>query len=480
MIETSLKFFTITLSTFYVFYKLNNIKLKNKHVFIVLFFSIICGILMLAVRSTFNAFIYVLLFLIISLQLKFLIKKNINFTTLYTLIALSISSIYFFFLSAISTILTYHILNDTLFGFIFSVLICCILQFISIYITFKLKRLKSATADINSLLTSNIGIYISAVLLVFFSATIDINKLFESLTILFTIAFLSILLVIWWRNHITQVYKEKIQIRNSEIYENTIKELEEQVSKYSIDNEKMSKVIHKDNKIIPAMHFALTEILTCTSMEQQKTKSSSLLNQINALTDERKNILTTKNSKELNFPSTNITSTDACLVYLYNKATKSNIFIKFTISLDLKDIISTIINENDFNTLMLDLCENAIIATSYSEKKEILIETTYINNIFSIKIYDTASHFEPNIISSLGIRRATTHLIDGGSGIGLMSSVELIKKHSASFYINELKENNLYSKCVSVEFDKKSEIRIHSDRQRIVKIANSRKDLVLI
>ena len=70
-------------------------------------------------------------------------------------------------------------------------------------------------------------------------------------------------------------------------------------------------------------------------------------------------------------------------------------------------------------------------------------------------IYDSGEYFSKDVLKKLGKKRATTHKKDGGTGIGLMTTFEILKKYNASFSIDETINNPQYTKCVAITFDDK-------------------------
>lgn len=137
------------------------------------------------------------------------------------------------------------------------------------------------------------------------------------------------------------------------------------------------------------------------------------------------------------------------------------------------------ISEDALVTLIADLTENAIIATKESESKNIHLSLDMENNNFCISVFDSGIHFEPYTIENAGKKKASTHLNDGGSGIGLMTTFTFLREYLASFIIDETIENEKYTKKVTVLFDSLNEFRINSQRNEILAIGNARPDIIL-
>lgn len=140
-----------------------------------------------------------------------------------------------------------------------------------------------------------------------------------------------------------------------------------------------------------------------------------------------------------------------------------------SIACDVKEAVNDLISENDLNTLILDLGENALIAVQKSEIRNVLIVFGSENESFTVSIYDSGLPFEQQVIENLGKRRITTHRKTCGSGIGLMTTAQLLKKHKASLMIDESIDNESYVKKVSVIFDGLNQLRVITQTNKITR-----------
>ena len=152
-----------------------------------------------------------------------------------------------------------------------------------------------------------------------------------------------------------------------------------------------------------------------------------------------------------------------------NRALKDNIFFDLSVTSDIRSYANAVISENDLNTLILDLGENALIAVRETKKRNVLVVLGTECENFVMSIYDSGLMFEQKVIENLGKRRITTHKETGGSGIGLMTTFELLRKYKASFDIDETVVSENYVKKVSVIFDGLSQCRITAESNKIVR-----------
>ena len=53
----------------------------------------------------------------------------------------------------------------------------------------------------------------------------------------------------------------------------------------------------------------------------------------------------------------------------------------------------------------------------------------------------------------MGRKKITTHKDSGGSGIGLYTTFEILKRHKASFILDETIDSDIFVKKISILFD---------------------------
>jgi sensor histidine kinase regulating citrate/malate metabolism len=167
------------------------------------------------------------------------------------------------------------------------------------------------------------------------------------------------------------------------------------------------------------------------------------------------------------------------MAYMLQKARAEKIELDMSLSGSVKYLIGAVIAESDLNTLLADLIDNAIIATKRREKKNILVSVGICDNFYRIDVFDSGEPFTDETILDLGLKRTTTHLNDGGSGIGMMTVFQILRKYGASFEIDDSIGNSLYTKKVSACFDNLGQFRLKTDRPHLSGLLPWRDDILL-
>jgi signal transduction histidine kinase len=354
------------------------------------------------------------------------------------------------------------------------IMLICLTQIICTAILFKFRRLKNGMPTLKEHSFNDNGVYISILVLLaasFLSVRENENFIF---IIPFFFTFLcGLTLFFWWKSSITKKYLDKIKAREIEELQKIIKDNNLQIEQLKQHNDELSRIIHKDNKLIPAMEYAVREYLSTTKLtptnNTASAKGQELLEQLACLTKERAGILTNYETNNKKLVSTDIPSIDTLLNYMSRKARSHEISFDVSLSGSFVQLTKQAMEEADLRTLLADLIDNAIIATKKSHCRNILISLGLNGGWYSIDIFDSGELFKAETLSNIGSKRTTTHAKEGGSGIGLMTTFELIKKCQASFIIEELPDSQLFTKKVSVCFDQLGEFRIKTSREEIQK-----------
>ena len=67
-------------------------------------------------------------------------------------------------------------------------------------------------------------------------------------------------------------------------------------------------------------------------------------------------------------------------------------------------MVEKVIPESDLNTVLADLCENAILAAKDSERKSVLLVIGISDGCYSIDVFDSGLPFEIDTLANLGLK----------------------------------------------------------------------------
>ena len=453
----------ISVFTYYFSLKIINYKLKNiKNFFIIALSIIIISVLYIEIK-TYLGFLYSTIFLI--LLLSFVLSKFTKNTISYSifLITLSLSINYAIFILAGS--LTYfiiHIIN--LKNKSIAVIYVLIIYSICIYNFSKIKKFRRGftflqndlTKDYISMSNLNIStIIIIAIVMLRDSAKADITK---KVIFLFLII---IVMSITIKKSFELYYKQKLLIKDLDETKEELAKTKEELAKAEKENLEASKRSHSLVHRQKALEFQISEL--------RKSKNSK---DINKIKQDVENLSKELYGKEVmtQLSKTNIGLIDNMFRYMQFECYKNEIRFDLQICGNIYKMINNVINKETLEILLADHIKNAIIAVKHSENsnKSILVKLGKIGDCYGVCIYDSGIEFKEETLKTLGKKPSSTHLDEGGSGMGFLNTFDTLNKYKASLIIDEIgmpcEEN--YTKVIMIKFDGKNEFKVNSYRQQ--------------
>ena len=359
------------------------------------------------------------------------------------------------------------------------------LEFFILYAFFRNKRFRNGIPSLIKRDSNSIGLIISISILVvtsLFTPNLQPNLLW--LVPISIIAICVILLYLWGKAQIKKDYIKRVQERNETIIQNELMSRDIEINKLRAHNDTLASIIHRDNKLIPAMEAAVRECIMSIKSNDLSSeiseKANLLLRQLTKMARSRTEIITEYENKGKRFPVTNVPLIDILLSYFITKAEKDDIHLTFSYIGNVTEFIDSYISETDVQTLMADLIENAMTAVQNSEKRLLDIVIDLSSDYPVIHFYDSGAPFKIDVLAKIGLRRISTRETEGGSGIGLMSIFSLLQKYKASFELEEFSNDFTYTKRISLYFDGLNECRIKSPRNNEISSQTKRIDFVLL
>jgi len=299
------------------------------------------------------------------------------------------------------------------------------------------------------------------------------------LTQIFTqIIILGVIIIIWIVKQIIVTYEDNQRARHLVDKDAEIEQLKVDIEHYKEENEGFSRALHRVKISFAAMERSVRGIVQREGYDvdfntEIGSEYGDILDEIQKLSGSfKEDLKRARVGAKKEIPLTNKFAIDNVLEYMLEKAEESNIEFDVKIKKPIHIMIDKVINQEDLAGLIGDHLENAMIAIRHREgvNHRILLVFGLIEDHYQIWIYDTGIPFEIDTLINLGKERITTHKQDGGSGIGFMTSFEILEKTKASLIIEEKKLSECdYSKIIKIRFDGKKEYRINSYRAEEIK-----------
>lgn len=444
------KYFTISFCTLNCYGKISGYRYSARHYAAINFCALLLGVASVFTKNYFKAAIPAVI--LVGAVIFYCLVTQIPhiYRVIYGIISLALS----FTLLIISVIVAYPLScllnliskNENVNIWIYSLFVYA-LQLTLFFVLFNIKRFKKYLSSVEK--TDMDTVLILSIIVLIAASLLNMGTAYsKTVSILVVVTFSTgLLLVFGIKKHISYVYTKRVNMRNEEILQSTVKKLEQDIYFLKKDNEKMSAVIHRDNKILPTMQRAVKKVVEKSADDNQK----ELLATLKKLYAERTALLDDGTDKD--FQSTGDLQVDSAVAYLSQKAQSVGVDFFFFFTGDPIVYPDGRGVEDDFLTLLLDLGENAVISAKNADMKLVKMGICFRHGDLSLNVYDSGNKFDERVKRSIGKRRFTTHKTDGGSGIGLMTAYELLRKYSASFVVNENIVSDEFQKCVSVVFN---------------------------
>lgn len=407
-----------------------------------------------------------------------LFKIKMGYSILLYIFSISLTYIFYIFSTLITLFLEKYLLvhlitlNDTL-----RLLISIVLLLTIILLILRIKRFKNGFPFIIKM-SENLYLEIpflvlSAIIIFLYLIIGNSYNMYSTITIAIGFVMISILLFILVQRSFIFYQKQKLQTKALKDYEQELAETKEKLSTAIEEKEKLVKSNHEFYHRQEAINKKLDDLMVKQKLlgnTEFGEDIGNLQDRINTLSNEY--VQKTKTLPKL--VKTNIVEIDDMFSYLQSECDKNNIEFILKIECDINYIIENFISKSQLETLLGDMVRNAIIAVNHSSNsfRSIMVVLGIKDNDYEICIFDSGIPFKIETLINLGLRPASTHLDEGGTGIGFITTFETINSCNASFIINENTNSN-YTKSLEIKFDNKNEYVIISNRSKEIKKSNN-------
>lgn len=487
IINIFVKTFAINLLTFYSYFRILGVQKINTNKKIIALILIL-GITLIDILTN-NLFYDItqllITYLVFVIMLGILSSNKFGISAIITITSISISYT-FVYISAILVAILSSFFNRSSINPIYTVLVSCIyfiISFALISLFFKLKRFKNGFSFIKNRSDNE---YLDAFVLIINALIIFVFLILENIhslsfkDIAIGLFVLVIILFIVLQRSIILYQKHKLQTKTLKDYEQEIAETRQKLSTALQEKQKLVKSNHEFYHRQEALNKKLNDLINKQKLSLNSEFGKDLTyisDRLNTLSNEY--VEKTKMLPKLN--KTNIQEIDDMLSYMQSECNKNNIELLLKIECDINHIIENYITKSQLETLLGDLIRNAIIAINHcnNEFKSIMTVFGIKDDTYEICILDSGIPFETTTLVNLGLQPASTHLDEGGTGIGFITTFETINSCNASFIINEITNSN-YTKSLEIKFDNKNEYVIISKRiKEINEVNNSNREIIL-
>ena len=471
-----IRLYFINLCIYYMNFKIVNEavimkKWKELIIFLImLFITIVCKYIN---DSTNSLYYIVAIILLMSCLFSIRIKSKLGYSIMVTMVSSAINYI-ILILSAVLCFLVFfnfNLQNDKI-----NMILTLIIYVLLILGFSKIKRFKKGFAFLQTKLKNEyfdiLIINISCVIL--FSVIILSNYgAIVGRNLIFGLVIFAILMFIAIQKCLQLSYKHKMLVKDLEETKAELEKKTKEVADLEKENLKFSKVSHSIAHKQKALEHKLNEL----SMKSEIADEIDLKKRIENLNADL------SREQVVVLDKTGITEIDDMLDYMQSECVKNKIDFQLQLSGNIYPMINHCVDKEELEILLADHIKNAIIAIGYGDNvnKSILVRLGKLDGNYGLYVYDSGIEFEIETLLNLGKKPSTTHKDSGGTGMGFMNTFDTLRKHKASFIIEEygkpVKDN--FTKALKFKFDKKEEYKICSYRAEEIKNVDKENTLVV-
>lgn len=368
--------------------------------------------------------------------------------------------------------------NLVTFPFTFLALLSSLFQIFGNCLLCKSKRLKKGIPPISNQNFINIATIICILWSYIFIVIASdyhhsINRLIWVFICILSLAFL----IYWWQAQITKSYRRTLELRELESMRTEMAELKLKMQEVMEENEKLSRITHRDNTLISTLKNSTVKYLMTdfTNSAVAIATGEKLIANINALSAGRTSLPDNFNEKKARTFDTGVPLLDELLHQMDITAIENEITFSVHMGTILSDFVPAHVSSDDLVHTVDDLLKNAFKATNTCDKRVVQLQFYKLSKHFVIEVADSGIPFEVRSLVNMGIERLTTY--DDGSGIGLVDIWNTKTKYGATYHIDEYAVATPFSKKISLTFDKKNRYSIRTWRKNEITQMSKRADL---
>ncbi len=335
----------------------------------------------------------------------------------------------------------------------------------------KNKRIRKGLEMLIQFGEGDVGLYLSIALLsirlLYAVSAYSGNDSFMIFAVCFILALMCPFMIYFWiKKEIRTSYISRNQENELSVLKMSLESKDRLIETLREDNERLAELIHKDNKLIPSMVMAVRKAVGGDG--EGIAQAMETADELSGIYAERSAALREYEAHTQTVPSTGVTAVDAVLLFMSERAANNGVEMKVNVDAGWAGMLGSVIGRSEFNVMLADLMENAIIVAAESEGGAVALHIGSDDGVYYLEVLDTGKRFETGVLREMGKRRITTRSGKGGSGIGLMTLFKIMKHTGASMEIEEFPGGKgagaAYMKAVRVVFDGQGGMRIMTDR----------------
>lgn len=347
-------------------------------------------------------------------------------------------------------------LNLDRFVFLVSYFLVIIMQFILAFFIFRIRRFRKGFPFIFNRYTIIVSLIFAGTIMIFvtwFILNAQAENAYGGYLYFAGVITAGIGIYILIRRLITSYQRKRAQ-QNREIHFE---------KRYHETKEKYERLIEQDKAKQAVIHNFVERI---EALENAFKNNNAALKDIQNLKYEFSSDISAIKGK-ISLPSTKIGAIDNLLNYFASKFSDDGIDFNVIVNGSIIFMVDKVIAQGKLETIIANHLKDAQTAVNAGNNpfRSITAVLGLVDGHYEFAVFDSGIPFEVDTLERLGTDRVTTHAENGGSGIGFMTTFEILKECNASLIISEQESSPAeYSKSVSIRFNDENQYIIKTHR----------------
>ena len=475
MMSNIIKIFSIFYCLMLIYKKNTFLNLKSN--IILPIFSLLLSIASFIVHYNYKELTYALPLLLFWIITSFITSSPQNCFAI-SIIAFGISFSIYSLISLILTLTLYPLFEAIDFPYTILAVLTCIFHITLVQNFLNIKRFKNGKFLLNTRNSVNIATIVGIFFIAFSMHIVSIGRsTYVQILALLSSCFILSFLIYWWQAQITKSYRRSLELRELESMRTEMAELKRSMQKLVDENERLSRITHRDNTLISALKNSTLKYLSTDFANPNVATEvrNQLIENINTLSADRNKFAENHTKQAAREFDTGLSLLDTLLQEMDTSAIAHKISFSVHLGTALDAFVPKDISESDLVHAIDDLLKNAFKATFTCEKRIVQLQFYKLGKHLVVEVADNGIPFEIESLVNMGIKKRTTY--PDGSGIGLMDIWNTKEKYGATYHLEEYGYNAPFTKRISLTLDKKNRYSIRTWRKHEILQISKRVDL---
>lgn len=333
-------------------------------------------------------------------------------------------------------------------------------QCVLLRMTLKNNPIRSKLSGVMKIRRNDILIFLWVVF-ISLGTMVDISVLSRTDTsaVVMTCGFMLILLLFigyfWFRRELESIYVSRLQDNELGILERSLGDKDRLLEALRAENELISGMIHRDNKLIPSMVMNVGKAAAENGGGEEDTgkfihdgETAGSLEEIYA---SRRNVLTEYETITGRLIHTGVTAVDGALLYLRGRAESAGAEFSAAVSADLNQMLNGQVMRSEFIALLAGLCEYSTQSAMQAEKGRVQVNIGMDGSLLFLEVSDNGGAFDLSALRRIGKQQEAV----GGESSKNAAQIpifKILRRNGADFTVKEMPDNEELTKTVRVTF----------------------------